>query len=85
MSVFAASSPVVDWGTLGQVVLYSLAAGVGVALCFSVAIVGATRFAEARRAGAGAPAALYAALATVGLLATTAAVVLGIVVMASKK
>ena len=75
---------IVDWGTLGQVVLYSLAAGVGVALCFSIAVVGATRFAEARRAGAGGPAALYAALATAGLAATTAAVIIGIVVMAQK-
>jgi hypothetical protein len=79
------AAPVVDWGTLGQVVLYSLAAGVGVALCFSVAVVGATRFAEARRTGAGVPAAVYAVMATAGLLATTAAVVIGIVVMASKK
>jgi hypothetical protein len=85
MSVLAASSPIVDWGTLGQVVLYSLGAGVGVALCFSIAIVGSIRFAEARRAGAAVPAAFYAALATLGLLATTGAVVIGIVVMASKK
>jgi hypothetical protein len=85
MSVLAASSPIVDWGTLGQVILYSLAAGVGVALCFSLAVVGATRFAEARRAGAGTPAAVYAVLATLGLLATTGAVVVGIIVMASKK
>ena len=85
MSLLAASSTIVDWGTIGQVVLYSLAAGVGVAFCFSLAVVGATRFAEARRAGTTAPAALYAVLATLGLLATTGAVVLGIVVMATKK
>jgi hypothetical protein len=85
MSVMAASSPIVDWGTLGKVVLYSLGAGVGVALCFSVAVVGATRFAVARRAGAALPAAVYGAITTLGLLATTAAVVIGIIVMASKK
>jgi hypothetical protein len=85
MNALAASSPIVDWGTLGQVIGYSLAAGVGMAVCFSFAIVGATRFAEARRAGAAVPAAFYGALATLGLLATTAAVVVGIVVMASKK
>jgi hypothetical protein len=85
MSVLAASSPVVDWGTLGQVVAYAFAAGVGVALCFSVAVVGATRFAEARRSGSGLPAAFYGVLTSLGLLATTAAVVVGIVVMASKK
>jgi hypothetical protein len=75
---------IVDWGTLGQVVLYSLAAGVGVALCFSIAVVGATRFAEARRAGAGGSAVFYGALATAGLAATIAAVVIGIIVMAKK-
>jgi hypothetical protein len=78
------AADIVDWGTLGKVVLYSLGAGVGVALCFSIAVVGATRFAEARRTGAGGPAAFYAVLATAGLAATTAAVVVGIVVMAKK-
>ena len=85
MRLLAASSPIVDWSTLGQVVLYSLGAGVGVALCFSVAVVGATRFAEARRTGAGVAAAAYGVIGTLGLLATTAAVVAGIVIMASKK
>jgi hypothetical protein len=78
------AADIVDWGTLGQVVLYSLGAGVGVALCFSIAVVGATRFAEARRAEAGAPAVFYAVLATAGLAATIAAVVVGIIVMAKK-
>ena len=82
MNLLAAE--IVDWGTLGQVVLYSLAAGVGVAVCFSVAIVGATRFAEARRAEASIAAAFYALLAGLGLAATVAAVVIGIIVMAKK-
>jgi hypothetical protein len=85
MSLLAASSPVVDWGKLGQVVLYSLGSGVGVALCFSLAVVGATRFAESRRgAGGGGAAVAYAALAAAGLAATIGAVVLGIIVMTSK-
>jgi hypothetical protein len=85
MSLLAASSPVVDWGKLGQVVLYSLGSGLGVALCFSLAIVGATRFAESRRGGGGGGAAVaYAVLAAAGLVATVGAVVLGIIVMTSK-
>lgn len=84
MKLLAASSPVVDWSKLGQVILYSLLAGIGITLCFSLAILGATRFAESRRAAAAAPAALYALLAILGLVATLAAVVIGIVVMASK-
>jgi hypothetical protein len=82
MSALAAE--VVDWGTLGQVVLYSLGAGVGVAVCFSLAIVGAARFAEARRSEAGVAAALYGLLASLGLAATIAAVVAGIIIMAKK-
>ena len=85
MSLLAASSPVVDWGKLGQVVLYSLGAGIGVALCFSLAILGATRFAEARRGtGGSGPAVAYAVLAATGLAVTVGAVVVGIIVMASK-
>jgi hypothetical protein len=83
MTPFTAGS-IVDWGTLGKVVAYSLVAGVGVAVCFSIAIVGATRFAEARRSQAAAPAAFYAVLAGLGLAATVGAVVVGIIVMAKK-
>ena len=83
MTLVTAGS-IVDWATLGKVVVYSLAAGVGVAFCFSIAVVGAARFAEARRAQAAAPAAFYALLAGLGLAATVAAVVVGIIVMAKK-
>jgi hypothetical protein len=82
MSALAAS--VVDWGKLGQVIVYSLAAGVGVAVCFSLAIVGATRFDEMRRAGGGAAAAAYALLAALGLAATVGAAAVAIIVMTSK-
>jgi hypothetical protein len=84
MSLLAASTPVVDWGKLGQVVLYSLGAGVGVSLCFALAILGATRFTEVRRGGGGAAAIGYAALAALGLAVTLGAVVAGIIVMTSK-
>jgi hypothetical protein len=79
-------APIVDWKTLGEVVLYSLAAGVGVAICFSLAILGAIRFADARRAAGGRPvaSAAYAAMATLGLAATLGAIVVGIVVMTTK-
>jgi hypothetical protein len=84
VSVFAA--PVVDWATLGEVILYSLLAGVGVSVCFSLAIVGSARLAESRRddARGGGAAVGYALLAGLGLAATVAAVVLGIIVMTTK-
>jgi hypothetical protein len=83
MTPLAAS--VVDWKTLGEVVLYSLGAGVGVAVCFSLAIVGATRLADVRRSGGGGGAAVaYGLLAALGLAATLGAIVIGIVVMTTK-
>jgi hypothetical protein len=79
------AAPVVDWGALGQVVLYSLAAGIGVAVCVSLAIFGAARFAEVRRSGGGGAGAFgYALLTLVGLGATFTAAVLAIVVMTRK-
>jgi hypothetical protein len=84
MNVLAASSPIVDWAQLGQVVLYSLGAGIGVTICFALGVLGSTRFAEARRGHAGSRAIGYAVLALIGVGATIGAVVLGIVVMTSK-
>ena len=79
------ADPVVDWGKLGQVIAYSAVVGVGVAICFSLAIVGATRFSEVRRGGARGGAAVgYALLAMLGLAATIAAAVGAIIVMTNK-
>jgi hypothetical protein len=82
MTVLAAGA--VDWGALEKVVLASLLAGIGVTLCFSLAVRGITRFAEFRREGRSLPATLYATLALAGLAATTASVVIAIVVMTKK-
>jgi cytosine/adenosine deaminase-related metal-dependent hydrolase len=82
MSVLAAA--IVDWKTLGKVALWSLGTGVGLALVFSLAIVGAARFADMRRDGRSIEAGGYAVLLVVSLAAVTAAVVLGIIVMAKK-
>jgi hypothetical protein len=78
------ASAIVDWKTLGKVVVASLVSGVGVTLVFSLAIVGAARFADMRRDGRGIEAGGYAVLLAVSLLAVAAAVVIGIVVMARK-
>ena len=53
-------------------------------IAFSIAVAGATRFAELRRDGAMARATAWAALAVAGLAVVAAAIVLGIVVMAKK-
>jgi hypothetical protein len=75
---------VVDWQALGEVIVASLVSGVGLTLCFSLAIVGATRFADMRRAERPVGAAFYAALGLVGLAASLAGVVAALIVMTSK-
>jgi hypothetical protein len=75
---------IVDWGTLGEVVGYSLLAGVGLSAAFSMTILGATRFADMRRDNRPIEAGVFAVLMTVGLVATAAALVFGVVIMTTK-
>jgi hypothetical protein len=75
---------VVDWETIGEVVGYALLSGVGLSLAFSLAILGATRFADMRRDERDLEAAAFGVLGLVGFAATIAALVLGIVVMTTK-
>ena len=73
----------VDWGTLGDVVFYSLIGAVGLTTVFSVGIVGLARYDDRRRNGRGDRRA-YAALAVVCSVVVVAVVVEAIVVMAKK-
>jgi predicted RND superfamily exporter protein len=75
---------VVEWDKIFQVVYSALGVGLAVAVAFSVAVAGGTRFAEERREGAGARAAMWAALGALGFAVCLAAIVLGIVVMTTK-
>jgi 1-deoxy-D-xylulose 5-phosphate reductoisomerase len=75
---------IVDWAALGEVVLASFVAGVGVTLAFSLAIVGATRFADMTRNQRMPEAVFYAIVGALGLAVTLAALVAGIIVMTSK-
>jgi hypothetical protein len=75
---------VVDWAALLDVVVASLAAGIGVTITFSLAILGTTRFAEMRREHRRAEEVAFGALAATGLAISLAAVIVGIVVMTSK-
>jgi hypothetical protein len=62
----------------------SLVAGIGVALIFSVVILGAVRSTDMRRSGRGTAAAAYAALAGVGFLLAVGVVVYGLILVAHK-
>jgi hypothetical protein len=75
---------IVDWHDMLQVIWVSIAAGLGVATVFAIALVGATRSLDYRRGGGGGGALLYGALALVAGAGVAGCVVLAIVVMASK-
>jgi cytochrome c biogenesis protein CcdA len=78
------AADIVDWGVLFEMIYSALAAGLGVALAFSLAVAGSTRFADEMRENRPTRAALYGVMAAFGLLVCLAAIVLGIVVMTAK-
>jgi hypothetical protein len=75
---------VVDTDALLKTVAAAFVAGVGVTLIFSLAILGAARFADLSRDDRPVAAVAFGALAVVALAAATAAVTIGIIVMTSK-
>ena len=75
---------VVEWDLIFQVIWAALAAGVLVTIAVSLAILGASRAADARRDGDTIDTVIFSALFVLGLAACVGAVVLGIVVMTSK-
>jgi hypothetical protein len=75
---------VVDANALLNVVWASFAAVVGGTISFSMAIIGATRFGELRRAGRPVEAGVFAAIGVVGGLVFVAAAVLGLTLMIDK-
>lgn len=75
---------IVETRDLIETVIASLIAGVGVTTVFSVAIWGGARFVDLSRGGRPLAAGVTATVAVLALLTTTAAVVIGIIVMTSK-
>ena len=75
---------VVETDALLETVLAAFVAGVGVTLVFSLAILGAARFADMSRDGHPVAAAAFGALALVALAVAAAGVTIGIIVMTSK-
>jgi hypothetical protein len=75
---------VVDTEALLKTVAAAFVAGVGVTLVFSLAILGAARFADLSRDGRPVAAAAFGALALAALAAAAAAVTIGIIVMSRK-
>ena len=75
---------IVDTKALWETVVAAFTAGVGTTIVFSIAILGATKFAEANREGHAMHAALYGLLGVLAVLATAGAVVVAVIVMTSK-
>jgi hypothetical protein len=75
---------IVDTESLWQTVVYSLVAGVGVTLIFSIAIRAAARVGDYNRDGRTVAATISGAVTVLGLLATAAAIVIGVIVMSTK-
>ncbi|HVS29025.1 MAG TPA: hypothetical protein VHE14_05705 [Solirubrobacteraceae bacterium] len=80
----AVGATVVDWGQLLKVVWTAAAAGVGVTLVFSLAVLGASRCFEHQRSNQPLGAFAFGLLALAGLGVCGAAIVAGIIVLAQK-
>lgn len=78
------SAAAIDGGALLKMLYSSLIAGVSVTVVFSLAILGATRSGEMRRAHRTGAATLYAVLGAFGLLLAAAIAVYGVVLVAHK-
>jgi hypothetical protein len=74
----------IEWGTLGEIVWVSLVAGVGLTLVVCVALIGSVRAAEARTHGRRHAAIAYGGLGVLGYAGVAAAVIFGVLIMASK-
>jgi hypothetical protein len=74
----ALAAKLIDTDALLNVVWVSLAAAVGGTAAFSIAIAGATRFVDMRRAGRTTEAGLFAVVAGLGLAVCLGGVVLGL-------
>jgi hypothetical protein len=75
---------IVDVGTLGKVILYSLVAGVGVSVVFALGVSSAAGLIDAVRQRRTVVGALWGFTAIVCLAGSLAGIVLGVVVMSAK-
>jgi hypothetical protein len=75
---------IVQWKDLGQTVVASVVAGVGITFTFSLGIWGSGQFAELSRSERPVAATVAGVVAALAFLAVAVAVVVGIVVMTQK-
>jgi hypothetical protein len=78
------SASIINTTKILKVALYSLAAGVGIAVVYGAGVAGAAALAESLRRRRTAISAAWAVLTVACVLGSLAAVVLGVVVLSSK-
>jgi hypothetical protein len=78
------ASTVIDWSKILEVVRSAVVAGIGVSVIYAVAVYGATRASDMRRAGRATIAAAYGVLGFAGFAVSLAAIVYGVVLITSK-
>jgi hypothetical protein len=74
----------IAWGDLFEVVWVSFAAGTGITAIFSLVIYAGGRSADARRAGNGGAATLYAGVALLAFALFLVGLVIGVTIMLKK-
>ncbi len=84
MSAVAIAS-LVDTDGLIESAVAALVAGAGLTIAFSLAVYGVSRFADARRGGPSIAGGAAVVIAALGLLASAAAIVAGLVIMLSDR
>jgi hypothetical protein len=75
---------IVDFGTLGKVIVYSLIAGVGISTVFALGVSSAAGLVDSIRERRTLSSVVWGVTAAVCLLGSLAGIALGVVVMASK-
>ncbi len=74
----------IDWGQLLELVWVAALAGVAVAVCFALIILGAARASDSRRADRAGAATAYGALSVVATLVFVGGVAFAVVVISAK-
>jgi hypothetical protein len=85
MSLLLAADPIVDWAALLKVIWVSAAGGLGLMAAFSLAVLGAVRASEHRRADSPVGALLFTLLAVICVAICVAAIWQGYLFVVNKE
>jgi hypothetical protein len=78
------ATAIVDWDKILDLVWTAALAGIGVSVVYAIAVYGATRASDMRRAGRATAAAVYGVVGLAGFAASCAVIAYGVVLITSK-